>query len=141
MSAAVAYEDIYGRNGEKFERLFRQTLDEVGTSAEWRVDESLERLQQAASRLIPRIANLAFMVMLSAKDGITVHADLISRLRNIYSELNNDLLDSPGLDMLDKHCRKDLENVTLELASAICALDMCQSEKIAAIFSGREIHA
>lgn len=138
MSAAVAYEDIYGRNGEKFERLFRQSLDEVGTSAEWRVHESVEKLQKATDRLIPRIANLAFMVMLSAKDGIAVPADLISRLRNIYSELNDDLLDSPGLIMLDDHCRKDLENVTLELASAICALDMGQSDKIAAIFSARK---
>lgn len=130
MSAAVDLEDLYGRDGEKFARMFQHSLDEVSAIGGWRAGHETAALQDAVARLIPRIESLAFMTLLSVKDKVRMRPDLIGRLRSLYVDISTNVLDNPALALLREETRESLERSCLELASNICVADAANSTKI-----------
>lgn len=128
MSAVVAYEDLYGRNGEKFVRMFQHRLNEVAD--EWRIEQAKDALRDAIIRLSPKIEDLAFMTLLSVKDKVRMPPDLIGRLRTLYTDISTNVLDTPALALLREETRESLERSCLELASSICVADAANSTKI-----------
>lgn len=127
MSAAVAYEDIYGKGGEKFVRMFQHRLNEVAD--EWRIEQAKDALQEAIIRLNPRIEDLAFRTLLAVKEKISLSSDLIGALRSLYLDIKT-TLDNPTMEILDANVRECLVNSCRMLASSICIADVANSSKV-----------
>ena len=132
MSAAVDFEDLYGEDGKKFVRLFQYRLNEV--AAEWRVEQAKNALQEAITRLIPGIEDLAFRTLLAVKEKISLSSELIETLRSLYLDVNA-TLENPAIEIVDADVREALAKSCMELASSICIADVANSEKIISIMA------
>lgn len=141
MGAAIAYEDIYGKNSEKFERVFRRSLDEA--DALRRVEDAwdMEKKRAMLKKMLASVDNLALMTMLSVKDDIPMRQDLIERIRELYISLNDSILENPVINCLDDISRAEFEKACMDLARAVCAADIANSEEIAAVLKGRKTYA
>ena len=128
MNAAANFaQDIYGENGKKFDRMLKIAVAEINMDA---VRHDNPVLKFLLDSLAAKLDRLAFMVRLSARDGVPLRQGMTEKIRALLVGIDERLLENSLRETIDTETRQWIEESATMLAIGVCEAELINDPEI-----------